>query len=77
MIAAPLPAPVLAPLTQLLNWLAWFVLLLCVARAIFVGGQLAVRIYREEAIEGFIGSLAAAALLGMASALAIAILPTT
>lgn len=77
MIAAPLPAQVLAPLTQLLNWLAWFVLLLCVARATFVGGQLAVRIYREEAIEGFIGSLVAAALLGMASALAIAILPTT
>ncbi|APE37195.1 hypothetical protein BOX37_28340 [Nocardia mangyaensis] len=75
-IAEPLPAQVLAPLTQLVNWLAWFVLLLCVARATFVGGQLALRIYREEAIEGFIGSLAAAALLGSASALAIAILPT-
>lgn len=76
MNAEPLPAQVLAPLTQLVNWLAWFVLLLCVARATFVGGQLALRIYREEAIEGFIGSLAAAALLGSASALAIAILPT-
>ncbi|MEU4413332.1 MULTISPECIES: hypothetical protein [Nocardia] len=76
MIAEPLPAQVLAPLTQLVNWLAWFVLLLCVGRATFVGGQLALRIYREEAIEGFIGSLAAAALLGSASALAIAILPT-
>ncbi|MGC4989876.1 hypothetical protein [Nocardia salmonicida] len=63
-------------MTQLVNWLAWFVLLLCIARAIWVGGQLAIRIYREESIEGFIGSLVAAALLGSASALAIAILPT-
>ncbi|MGW5922175.1 hypothetical protein ACWFPY_24560 [Nocardia fluminea] len=76
MIAKPLPSQVLSPLTQLVNWLAWFVLLLCIARAIWVGGQLAIRIYREEAIEGFIGSLVAAALLGSASALAIAILPT-
>lgn len=76
MNAKPLPSQVLSPLTQLVNWLAWFVLLLCIARAIWVGGQLAIRIYREEAIEGFIGSLVAAALLGSASALAIAILPT-
>lgn len=76
MIAEPLPVQVLSPLTQLLNWLAWFVLLLCIARATWVGGQLAVRIYREEAIEGFLASLVAAALLGSASALAIAILPT-
>ncbi len=76
MIAEPLPAQVLSPLTQLLNWLAWFVLLLCIGRAIWVGGQLAIRIYREEAIEAFTASLAAAALLGSASALAIAILPT-
>lgn len=76
MNAKPLPSQVLSPLTQLVNWLAWFVLLLCIARAIWVGGQLAIRIYREEAIEGFIGSLVAAAFLGSASALAIAILPT-
>ncbi|MFE7718568.1 hypothetical protein ACFU44_05950 [Nocardia rhizosphaerihabitans] len=76
MLATPLPAQVLSPLTQLVNWLAWFVLLVCIARATWVGGQLAIRIYREEAIEGFIGSLAAAALLGSASVLAIAILPT-
>lgn len=76
MLATPLPAQVLAPLTQLVNWLAWFVLLVCIARATWVGGQLAIRIYREEAIEGFLGSLAAAALLGSASVLAIAILPT-
>lgn len=76
MLATPLPTQVLSPLTQLVNWLAWFVLLVCIARATWVGGQLAIRIYREEAIEGFIGSLAAAALLGSASVLAIAILPT-
>ncbi|GGN66134.1 MULTISPECIES: hypothetical protein [Nocardia] len=76
MLATPLPAQVLSPLTQLVNWLAWFVLLVCIARATWVGGQLAIRIYREEAIEGFLGSLAAAALLGSASVLAIAILPT-
>ncbi|MFD4351563.1 hypothetical protein ACFWPX_03340 [Nocardia sp. NPDC058518] len=66
----------LSPIAQLVNWLAWFVLLICIARVIWVGGQLAIRIYREEAIEGFIGSLVAAALLGSAGALAIAILPT-
>lgn len=76
MLATPLPAQVLSPLTQLVNWLAWFVLLVCITRATWVGGQLAIRIYREEAIEGFLGSLAAAALLGSASVLAIAILPT-
>ncbi|MFD3595173.1 hypothetical protein ACFWU5_20820 [Nocardia sp. NPDC058640] len=76
MIAKPLPSEVLSPLTQLLNWLAWFVLLVCICRATWVAGQLAIRIHREEAIEGFIGSLAAAALLGSASALAIAIIPT-
>ncbi|MFI8974158.1 hypothetical protein ACIGO9_14825 [Nocardia asteroides] len=66
----------MSPLTQLVNWLAWFVLLVCISRATWVGGQLAVRIYREEAIEGFLASLAAAALLGSASALAIVLLPT-
>ncbi|MFD4434066.1 hypothetical protein [Nocardia sp. NPDC058497] len=76
MLATPLPAQVLSPLTQLVNWLAWVVLLVCIARATWAGGQLAIRIYREEAIEGFLGSLVAAALLGSASALAIAILPT-
>ncbi|WP_249645224.1 hypothetical protein [Nocardia sputi] len=74
--AKPLPAQVLSPLTQLLGWLAWFVLLLCIARAVWVGGLLAIRLYREEAVEGLVGALAAAVLLGSASSLAIAVLPT-
>jgi hypothetical protein len=74
--AKPLPAQVLSPLTQLLGWLAWFVLLLCIARAVWVGGLLAIRLYREEAVEGLVGALAAAVLLGSASSLALAVLPT-
>ncbi|MEV0688363.1 hypothetical protein AB0I35_31345 [Nocardia sp. NPDC050378] len=75
MIAKHLPLQVLSPLTRLVNWLAWFVLLACIARLTWAGGQLVVRLYRDEAIERAIGSLAAAALLGSASALAIALLP--
>ncbi|MFR9769373.1 hypothetical protein [Nocardia sp. SC052] len=74
--AKPLPPPVLSPLTQLLGWLAWFVLLLCIARVVWVGGLLAIRLYREEAVEGLVGALAAAVLLGSASSLALAVLPT-
>lgn len=69
----PLPDTVLTPIIQLLGWLAWFVLLLCIARAIWVGGLLAIRVYREESIEGLIGALLAAALLGSASGLAAAL----
>ncbi|WP_327116478.1 hypothetical protein OHB12_04705 [Nocardia sp. NBC_01730] len=75
-IAKPLPAHVLSPITQLLGYLAWFVLLLCIARAVWVGGQLAIRLYREEAIEGLLGALLGAALLGSANSIAIAVLPT-
>ncbi|MFF7941620.1 alpha/beta hydrolase [Nocardia gamkensis] len=74
--AKPLPPHVLSPLTQLLGWLAWFVLLLCIARVVWVGGLLAIRLYREEAVEGLVGALAAAVLLGSASSLALAVLPT-
>ncbi|WP_329410792.1 hypothetical protein OG563_00380 [Nocardia vinacea] len=77
MIAKPLPAQVLSPLTQLLGWLAWFVLLLCIARAVWVGGLLAIRMYREEAVEGLLGALLGAVLLGAASSIAIAVLPPT
>ncbi|WP_433709709.1 hypothetical protein ACQP2U_24930 [Nocardia sp. CA-084685] len=77
MIAKPVPVQVLSPLTQLLDWLAWFVLLLCIARAVWVGGLLAIRTYREEAVEGLLGALLGAALLGAASSIAIAVLPTT
>ncbi|VFA96263.1 hypothetical protein [Nocardia cyriacigeorgica] len=71
-----LPPQVFAPLGQLLGYLAWFVLLLCVGRAIFVAGLLGIRIYREESIEGLIGALSGAALLGSASGIAAAVLST-
>ncbi|WP_433194568.1 hypothetical protein ACQP1G_38345 [Nocardia sp. CA-107356] len=76
MIAKPLPAQVLSPLTQLLGYLMWFVLLLCIARAVWVGGLLAIRMYREESVEGLLGALLGAALLGSASSIAITVLPT-
>ncbi|WP_043661431.1 hypothetical protein [Nocardia thailandica] len=76
MLAKQLPAQVLSPLVQLVGWLAWLVLLLCIARTIWVSGQLAIRMYRDEAVEGLIAALCAAVLLGSASALAVALLPT-
>ncbi|MEV0764810.1 hypothetical protein [Nocardia sp. NPDC050435] len=76
MSAKQLPAGVTEPIFQLLGWLAWLVLVLCIARAVWVGGLLAVRIYREESIEGLAGTIAAAALLGSAGGLAAAIIGT-
>ncbi|MBF6176053.1 hypothetical protein [Nocardia blacklockiae] len=76
MSATPLPAEVIRPITQMLGWLAWMVLLVCVARAVFVGGQLAMRLYRDEAVEGLAGALLAAVLAAAASGLAAALLPT-
>lgn len=76
-LGANLPADVLSPLTQLLGYLAWCVLLLCIARTIWVGALLAIRVYREESLEGLLGALLGAALLGMASSLALAVLPST
>ncbi|MET7772090.1 hypothetical protein [Nocardia sp. NPDC005366] len=70
-----LPPQVLQPLVQLLGYLAWCVLLLCIARTIWVGGLLAIRTYREESVEGLIGALLGAALLGSASSLALAVIP--
>ncbi|MGW4369205.1 hypothetical protein ACWEKT_26520 [Nocardia takedensis] len=70
-----LPRQVLEPLVQLLGYLAWCVLLLCIGRAIWVGGLLAIRTYREESVEGLIGALLGAALLGSASSLALAVIP--
>jgi len=70
------PATVTEPMGTLLSWLDWIVLLLCVARLIWVGLPLLVRIYRDEAIEGLVGSALGAFLLGAASAIAAALLPT-
>ncbi|MGF6885938.1 hypothetical protein ABIA39_007549 [Nocardia sp. GAS34] len=72
----PLPATVTDLIMTLLSWLDWIVLLLCIARLIWVGAQLLMRLYRDEAIEGAIGSGLAAFLLGAASAIAAAVLPT-
>ncbi|WP_051028834.1 MULTISPECIES: hypothetical protein [Nocardia] len=70
-----LPQQVLQPLLQLLGYLAWCVLLLCIARVIWVGGLLAIRTYREESVEGLLGALLGAALLGSASSVALAVIP--
>ncbi|PPJ22933.1 hypothetical protein C5E45_15445 [Nocardia nova] len=74
--ATRLDPQVLAPLTQLLGWLAWLVLLLAIARTIWIGWQLAWRLHREEAIEGLAGALLAAVLVGSASGIAAALFPT-
>ena len=76
-LALPLPADVISPLTQLLGYLAWCVLVLCIARAIWIGALLGIRAYREESLEGLVGALLGAVLLGMASSLAVAVLPPT
>ncbi|WP_280335705.1 hypothetical protein [Nocardia wallacei] len=76
MTAKPLPATVTGPLIQLLGWLAWLVLLLCIARAIWVAGLLAVRLYRDEAVEGLAAALSGAVLIGSASGIAAALIPT-
>ncbi|MFX0576236.1 hypothetical protein [Nocardia nepalensis] len=76
MSAKQLPEGVITPITQLLGYLAWIVLLLCIGRAIWLGGLLAIRIYREESVEGLVGTLLGATLLGCASGLAAAIVPT-
>ncbi|MBF6216309.1 hypothetical protein IU487_35555 [Nocardia puris] len=69
-----LPAAVLDPITQLLGWLAWLVMLVCIGRVVWIGGALAVRAYRDEAVEGFAGSLVGAVLVGSASGVAGAVL---
>ncbi|MEV6096186.1 hypothetical protein [Nocardia sp. NPDC051981] len=75
-LAKSLPPQVTQYLTPMLGWLAWIVLLLCIARTIFLAGLLGIRIYREEATEGLAGSLLAAVLVGSASGIAAAIYPT-
>lgn len=72
----PLPGLVQQELATLLSWLDWIVLLLCVARLVWIGGQLAVRLYRDEAVEGLLGSLIAVTLLGAAGGFARALLPS-
>ena len=76
MSAKNLPPEVLSPLVQLLQWMAWLVLALCTGRAVWLGGLLWARMYREESVEGLLASIAAAALVGSASGLAAAIIST-
>ena len=71
----PLPATVTSELMTLLSWLDWMVLAVCVARLVWVAGQLALRWYRDEAIEGLAGSFTAGILLGAAGLIARELLP--
>ncbi|MFE3228576.1 hypothetical protein [Nocardia sp. NPDC059228] len=74
--AKSLPPQVTQYLYPMLGWLAWMVLLVCIARTIFLAGLLGIRVYRDEATEGLAGSLLAAALVGSASGIAAALFPT-
>lgn len=76
MSAKSLPPEVTRYLSTLLGWLAWMVLLLCIARTIYLAALLAIRLYREEAAEGLVGALLAALLVGSASGIAAALFPT-
>ncbi|MFE2997390.1 hypothetical protein ACFXG4_20540 [Nocardia sp. NPDC059246] len=75
-VAKSLPPEVTIHLYPMLGWLAWMVLLLSIARTVFLAWLLAIRIYRDEAVEGIIGALLAAVLVGSASGLAAALFPT-
>ncbi|MEU6559259.1 hypothetical protein [Nocardia nova] len=76
MTAARMDPAVTSALTQMLGWLAWLVLLVAIARTLWIGWQLAWRTHRDEAIEGLAGALLAAILVGSASAIAAALFPT-
>ncbi|WP_054814030.1 hypothetical protein [Nocardia arizonensis] len=74
-----MPSDVLEPLMQLLNWLLWFVLLVCLAWMILSAGRLwnAVRsdMAVNDATHGVVMSLIGATVASTASAIALAILP--
>ena len=69
------PESVIAPLTQLLGWLSWLVMLMCIAALIIAGGSFAWnrRMGRHD-MEGPMAKvgyvLIAATVLGSASAIA-------
>lgn len=73
------PAEVLEPLSQLLNWLLWFVLLSCMTWMIISAGKLWL-VFRgdlamNDASHGVLMSLLGAVVASSASAIALAFLP--
>jgi hypothetical protein len=73
MTARPLPPTVTAPLLQLLGWTAWLAILVGITRIIWAGALLAIRIYREEAIEGLIAALLGGVVVASAGLIAAAL----
>jgi len=75
-----MPAEVLQPLMQLLNWLLWFVLLVCLAWMIVSAGRLWIAfrgdLAMNDASHGVLMSLLGAAVASTASGIALAFLPT-
>ena len=75
-----MPADVLAPLMQLIDWLLWVVLLFCLAWLIISAGRLWSAMRDDMAINdashGIVMSLVGAIVASSASAIALAFLPT-
>lgn len=75
-----MPAEVLEPLMQLLNWLLWFVLLVCLAWMIVSAGKLWIAFRSDlamnDASHGVLMSLLGAIVASTASGIALAFLPT-
>ncbi|GAA5054175.1 hypothetical protein [Nocardia callitridis] len=74
-----MPAEVLAPLMQLLNWLLWFVLLVCLTWMIVSAGKLWMAFRSDLAMNdsshGVLMSLLGASVASTASGIALAFLP--
>jgi hypothetical protein len=75
----PMPAEVIAPIMQLIDWLLWCVLLLCLAWLIISAGRLWSAFRDDMAINnathGILMSLLGAIVASSASAIALAFLP--
>ncbi|MQY28999.1 hypothetical protein [Nocardia aurantia] len=75
----PMPAEVIAPIMQLIDWLLWCVLLLCLAWLIISAGKLWSAFRDDMAINnathGILMSLLGAIVASSASAIALAFLP--
>lgn len=74
-----MPSEVLEPLMQLLNWLLWFVLLVCLAWMIVSAGRLWYSfrddLAMNDASHGVLMSLLGAVVASTASGIALAFLP--
>jgi hypothetical protein len=75
-----MPADVVAPLMQLIDWLLWVVLLFCLAWLIISAGRLWSAMRDDMAINdashGIVMSLVGAIVASSASAIALTFLPT-